>query len=552
MNFSNSNRHSYIQQLTSQTFDVLIIGSGITGAGIALDASLRGMKVALVDMQDFAAGTSSRSTKLIHGGLRYLKQFEIGLVAEVGKEREIVYSNGPHVTTPEWMLLPIYKKGTLSRLSTSIGLTVYDFLASVKRGERRKMLSPQECLEKVPNLRNQGLLGGGYYVEYRTDDARLTIEVVKAATSNGAICVNYIEVKSLQYNDAVEVDGAVVKDRLTGDTYTIKSKKVVNATGPWVDRIREMDKTKNEKSLQLTKGVHLVFDQSIFPLQQAVYFDTPDGRMVFAIPREGKTYIGTTDTLFDQDPISPTVTEHDCHYLLSCIQYMFPSLELSMKDIESSWAGVRPLILEKGKDPSEISRKDEIWESASGLVTIAGGKLTGYRKMAETVVDLLAKRLKQENDSGFQSCQTKWTPISGGHVGNADDFNDFIEEKANEGMKLGFTYEEAKDLASVYGSNVSILYHYMIENPSESLQVSLPSVLWVKLKYALEHEMIVTPLDFFNRRTGSLLFNIESVQQYKAEVTQYMKNYFQWSEELKKSYSLELEGAIKEVILSTD
>ena len=231
---------------------------------------------------------------------------------------------------------------------------------------------------------------------------------------------------------------------------------------------------------------------------------------------------------------------------------MFPSLELSMKDIESSWAGVRPLILEKGKDPSEISRKDEIWESASGLVTIAGGKLTGYRKMAETVVDLLAKRLKQENDSGFQSCQTKWTPISGGHVGNADDFNDFIEEKANEGMKLGFTYEEAKDLASVYGSNVSILYHYMIENPSESLQVSLPSVLWVKLKYALEHEMIVTPLDFFNRRTGSLLFNIESVQQYKAEVTQYMKNYFQWSEELKKSYSLELEGAIKEVILSTD
>jgi len=164
----------------------------------------------------------------------------------------------------------------------------------------------------------------------------------------------------------------------------------------------------------------------------------------------------------------------------------------------------------------------------------------------------LATLLKQENDSGFQSCQTKWTPISGGHVGNTVDFNDFIEEKANEGIILGFTYEEAKDLASVYGSNVSILYHYMIENPSESLQVSLSSVLWVKLKYALEHEMIVTPLDFFNRRTGSLLFNIESVQQHKAEVTQYMKNYFQWSDELKKSYSLELEGAIKEVILSTD
>ena len=552
MNFSNSNRHSYIQQLASQTFDVLIIGGGITGAGIALDASLRGMKVALVDMQDFAAGTSSRSTKLIHGGLRYLKQFEIGLVAEVGKEREIVYKNGPHVTTPEWMLLPIYKKGTLSRLSTSIGLTVYDFLASVKRGERRKMLTPQECLEKVPNLRNQGLLGGGYYVEYRTDDARLTIEVVKAATSNGAICVNYIEVKSLQYNDAVEVDGAVVIDRLTGDTYSIKAKKVVNATGPWVDRIREMDHTRNEKRLQLTKGIHLVFDQRIFPLKQAVYFDTPDGRMLFAIPREGKTYIGTTDTLYNHDPISPTVTDQDCQYLLSCIQYMFPSLEIKLKDIESGWAGVRPLILQEGKDPSEISRKDEIWESTTGLVTIAGGKLTGYRKMAETVVDLLAKRIRKENKRGLQSCQTKWTPISGGHVGNAGDFSQFVKEKAREGMEVGFTYEEAEHLATIYGSNVSTLYHYMIENPIEGLQSSLPSVLWVKLKYALEHEMVVTPLDFFFRRTGSLLFNIELVQLFKTEVIQYMMNFFQWSEEQKKRFSLELEGAIKEVILSTD
>ena len=552
MNFSNNNRHSYIQQLASQTFDVLIIGGGITGAGIALDASLRGMKVALVDMQDFAAGTSSRSTKLIHGGLRYLKQFEIGLVAEVGKEREIVYKNGPHVTTPEWMLLPIYKKGTLSRLSTSIGLTVYDFLASVKRGERRKMLTPQECLEKVPNLRKQGLLGGGYYVEYRTDDARLTIEVVKAATSNGAICVNYIEVKSLQYNDTVEVDGAVVIDRLTGDTYSIKAKKVVNATGPWVDRIREMDYTRNEKRLQLTKGIHLVFDQRIFPLKQAVYFDTPDGRMLFAIPREGKTYIGTTDTLYNYDPISPTVTDQDCQYLLSCIQYMFPSLEIKFKDIESGWAGVRPLILQEGKDPSEISRKDEIWESTTGLVTIAGGKLTGYRKMAETVVDLLAKRMREENERGLQSCQTKWTPISGGHVGNAGDFSQFVKEKAREGMEVGFTYEEAEHLATIYGSNVSTLYHYMIENPIEGLPSSLPSVLWVKLKYALEHEMVVTPLDFFFRRTGSLLFNIELVQLFKTEVIQYMTNFFQWSEEQKKSFSLELEGAIKEVILSTD
>jgi glycerol-3-phosphate dehydrogenase len=552
MNFSNSNRHSYIQQLTSRTFDVLIIGSGVSGAGIAFDAALRGMRVALVDMQDFAAGTSSRSTKLIHGGLRYLKQFEIRLVAEVGKEREIVYKNGPHVTTPEWMLLPFYKKGSLGRFSTSIGLTLYDFLASVKRNERRKMLSPQECLEKVPNLRSHDLLGGGYYVEYRTDDARLTIEVVKAASEIGAICVNYIEIKSLQYDESMKVNGAIVLDRLSGNTYTIKAKKVVNATGPWVDRIREMDGTRDGKSLQLTKGVHLVFDQKFFPLKQAVYFDAPDGRMIFAIPREGKTYIGTTDTLYDHDPISPIVTYQDCQYLLSCIQYMFPSLELNVKKIESKWAGVRPLILEEGKNPSEISRKDEIWESETGLITIAGGKLTGYRKMAETVVDLLVKRLKDDKDSRFHSCQTKDTPISGGHVGNHRNFSYFVKKKAKEGLKLGFTYEEAKHLATVYGSNVTTLYHYMINNLSEGRQSSLPNVLWVKLKYALEHEMVATPLDFFFRRTGALLFHIDSVELYKTEVIQYMMNFFQWSDEQKKSFSDELENAIKEAVLSTD
>ena len=177
----------------------MIIGGGITGAGIALDASLRGMKVALIEMQDFAAGTSSRSTKLVHGGLRYLKKFEVKLVAEVGKEREIVYENGPHVTKPEWMLLPIFKRGTYNRFSTSIGLRIYDFLAGVKKEERRKMLTIQETIDKEPLLKNKDLQGSGYYVEYRTDDARLTIEVIKAAVQNGAICVNYVKVEKLLY-----------------------------------------------------------------------------------------------------------------------------------------------------------------------------------------------------------------------------------------------------------------------------------------------------------------------------------------------------------------
>ena len=301
MKFSNVNRNEYREALTANCFDILIIGGGITGAGIALDASLRGMKVALIEMQDFAGGTSSRSTKLVHGGLRYLKKFEVKLVAEVGKEREIVYENGPHVTKPEWMLLPIFKRGTYNRFSTSIGLHIYDFLAGVKKEERRKMLTKQETIDKEPLLKNKDLKGSGYYVEYRTDDARLTIEVIKAAVQNGAICVNYVKVDKLLYTGTDQVCGASVADQLSGDMFEVKAKKVVNATGPWVDKVREMDGSRKGKTLRLTKGVHIVMDQGCFPLQQSIYFDTPDGRMVFAIPRDGKTYVGTTDTFYKND-----------------------------------------------------------------------------------------------------------------------------------------------------------------------------------------------------------------------------------------------------------
>ncbi|MDP4164802.1 MAG: glycerol-3-phosphate dehydrogenase/oxidase, partial [Bacillota bacterium] len=424
MDFSNLYRKEIIEFLTMNEFDVLIIGGGITGAGIALDAATRGMKVALVEMQDFAAGTSSRSTKLVHGGLRYLKQLEFKVVAEVGKERAIVYENGPHVTTPEWMLLPIHKGGTYGKFSTSIGLRVYDFLAGVKQAERRKMLNEKETIEREPLLKKEGLQGGGYYVEYRTDDARLTIEVMKEAAASGASALNYARVSQLEYQNG-NVSGAVIHDILTDSLFTLKAKKVVNATGPWVDTIREKDHSKKGKQLRLSKGVHLVIDQSKFPLKQAIYFDTPDGRMVFAIPRAGKTYVGTTDTFYDEDPIHPTMTVADRNYIIDTIHYMFPEVEIGIKDIESSWAGVRPLIYEDGKDPSEISRKDEIWTSESGLITIAGGKLTGYRKMAEIVADLLAKQLVNST-TRFTDCRTKQLPISGGHVGGSENFTAFI------------------------------------------------------------------------------------------------------------------------------
>ncbi|PAE22838.1 FAD-dependent oxidoreductase [Bacillus sp. 7894-2] len=552
MTFSNLNRNDMINTLTAEEFDLLIIGGGITGAGIALDAATRGMKTALVEMQDFAAGTSSRSTKLVHGGLRYLKQFEVKMVAEVGKERAIVYENGPHVTTPEWMLLPMHKGGTFGKFSTSIGLRVYDFLAGVRKSERRSMLSVPETLSKEPLIKKDGLKGGGYYVEYRTDDARLTIEVMKAAAEKGALPVNYLKVENLLYDEQGKVSGAAAADQLTGDIHEIRAKKVINAAGPWVDSIREKDGSRKGKTLRMTKGVHLVIDQSKFPLKQAVYFDTPDKRMVFAIPRNGKTYVGTTDTFFDSDPVNPKMTASDRTYIINAINFMFPSVKITENDIESSWAGVRPLIWEEGKDPSEISRKDEIWESDTGLLTIAGGKLTGYRKMAETIVDMLAEKFKQESNRTFSSSITKTLPISGGNVGGSSKFREFIGFQTEKGTSIGLSSEESKHLVNMYGSNVGIIFNMIEADRSEAENYGLPIVLWAKLKYAIEHEMAATPVDFFNRRTGALLFDIETVRNYQRQVISYMADAFEWDRAAERNFEDQLNEELRFAIKPAD
>ncbi|MCO0600197.1 glycerol-3-phosphate dehydrogenase/oxidase [Peribacillus butanolivorans] len=548
MRFSNIYREETIELLKKEKFDVLVIGGGITGAGISLDATTRGMKVALVEMQDFAAGTSSRSTKLVHGGLRYLKQFEIKMVAEVGKEREIVYENGPHVTTPERMLLPMHKGGTFGKFSTSIGLRVYDFLAGVKKSERRKMLSVSETLKMEPLVKKEGLKGGGHYVEYRTDDARLTIEVMKAAVDKGATPINYTKVEKLMYENG-KVIGVQVNDILSGNQYEIYADKVINAAGPWVDSIREKDQSKKGKTLKLSKGVHVVIDQSKFPLKQAIYFDTPDGRMIFAIPRAGKAYVGTTDTFYNGDPAVPTVTSEDRAYLLKAIGYMFPEVKVSDEDIESSWAGVRPLILEEGKDPSEISRKDEIWESDSGLITIAGGKLTGYRKMAKTTVDLVAGKLSQQTNRSYPNSSTKKMPISGGDVGGSINFSDYIQTHIQIGVDSGLTAKDSKELLAMYGSNAAVLFNIAKSEGDVETRTGLPQKLFVQLQYALDHEMAATPVDFFFRRTGTLLFDIDLVQTHKSAVIKYMAEYFGWTESTKTERTNQLEqeihGAIK-------
>nr|WP_281378646.1 glycerol-3-phosphate dehydrogenase/oxidase [Paenibacillus phyllosphaerae] len=533
--------------MEASEYDVLIIGGGITGAGIALDAVSRGLRTALIEMQDFAAGTSSRSTKLVHGGLRYLKQFEVRMVAEVGKERAIVYENGPHVTTPEWMLLPFYKGGTFGPVTASFGLRLYDYLAGVKRSERRRMLSKDAVVGKEPLLRRKELKGGGYYVEYRTDDARLTIEVLKKAASLGADLINYTRAVRLLQEDG-KLTGVEAADVLDGRTLTLRARRVINATGPWVDGLRELDGSKQGKTLRLTKGVHLVFDGRRFPLRQAVYFDTPDGRMVFAIPRDGKTYVGTTDTDYEGDPATPRMDAADLRYLVRAAGAMFPTLKLTAADVESSWAGLRPLIYEEGKSPSEVSRRDEIFQSPSGLMTIAGGKLTGYRKMAESVTDLLVQSLEKEGHGPFRRCQTKTIPISGGDVGGAAGFEAFVRSQVKPGVELGLTESEAAQLARRYGSNAPSIMFRMPALQEEARRYGLEPYVMAQLQYSMEQEMAHKPVDFLIRRTGALYFDIAQVREIKDAVIRAMAEQLKYTSEQKKRYAAEVETELKAAV----
>ncbi|ENI8395297.1 glycerol-3-phosphate dehydrogenase/oxidase [Listeria monocytogenes] len=538
--FSAFDRETIERNLQEEKFDLVIVGGGITGAGIALDATSRGMSVALVEMGDFASGTSSRSTKLVHGGLRYLQQFEIKEVADLGKERAIVYENGPHVTTPEWMMLPFHKGGNMGKTTASFGIRLYDYLAGVKKNERRKILSAKETLAKNPFVKKDGLKGSGYYVEYRTDDARLTIEVMKKAVELGANAINYTKAEHFLYDDNKQVVGVTVTDRLSGKAYDIKGHRVINAAGPWVDKVRKLDYATNNKHLRLTKGIHLVIDKQKFPMEQAVYFDTPDGRMVFAIPRDKKVYVGTTDTVYDEAVINPKALESDHNYVIKAINYMFPDVHITEKDIESSWAGVRPLIYEEGKDPSEISRKDEVWFSESGLITMAGGKLTGYRKMAEKLLDDVSKSLAKETGKKYKPVQTKHLPISGGDIGGSEQLEAFLSKKAKEANnRFGWTLEEGREMAKRFGSNIDQLFTYAQEHKEQN-ETTLPNSLYAELRYSIQHEAVTTPIDFLLRRTGYLLFDMPYLLEWKDAVVDEMAKQFHWSDDVKQTYIEEL------------
>lgn len=517
---SKGNRLHRIDQLIANDFDLVIIGGGITGLGIGLDAVTRGLSVALIDKNDIAYGTSSRSTKLIHGGLRYLKQLEFGLVKEVGSERAILHRLAPHLVIPEKMLIPIFENRGLGFFLTYIGLSIYDLLAGVKSGDKRQMLSRSKTLHAEPLLKPDGVKGGARYAEYRTDDARLTLSIARTAMDAGLIALNHCHAEAFTYNAEGKIDGVMAKATPEARTFRIKAKRVVNAGGPWVDEIRKFDSDSLTKQIILSKGVHIVVPHVRLPIQQAIYFDTEDGRMIFAIPRDRNTYIGTTDTLFNESPDTVFTTQADAEYLLRATNNLFPSVQLVMADVTSSWAGLRPLIREEGKDTSAVSRRDEIFESESGLISIAGGKLTGYRKMAERVVNLVFKSLGkkdvQSKTRTLSLCQNafqSWKEV----VKYLTTVESRIKASGGDGLDSYY-------LVTTYGVDTDQILDMV------GSTYSLEQRIAAEARFTIKIEMATTLVDFFVRRTGMLYFNPELIKDHIEVVLEIFRLAFEWDE----------------------
>ncbi len=601
MKFNYQTREHAIEKLQDRTLDLLIIGGGITGAGVALQAAASGLETGLIEMQDFAEGTSSRSTKLVHGGIRYLKNFDVEVVADTVGERAVVQQIAPHVPKPDPMLMPIYDEegSTFSMFRLKVAMNLYDSLAGINSNSNSEfantMLTKEEVLEHQPNLKQEGLLGGGQYLDFNNSDIRLVVENIKRANQDGALIASRVKAVDYTFDDNGKVNGVVAEDLLNGKKFEINARYVINTTGPWSDKTRNLNKPEHPiEMMRPTKGVHLVIDRSKLEVSQPIYFDSGynDGRMIFVIPREKKTYFGTTDTDYHGDFEHPTVTQADVDYLLKAVNNRFPKANITLDDIESSWAGLRPLIAgnaasdynggdngkisddsfnglidtvqsylkkdktrddvekaitnlqgslsEKELSPSEVSRGSSLEQDDNGLITLAGGKITDYRKMAAGAMELIIKLLAENYDRHYQLINSKTYPVSGGEI-NPNDIESAFDAYAQMGVTRGLEREDAYYLASFFGSNAPQVYAYVDKVPAVE-GMSLAET--VMLFYSLDNECVLTPNDYFLRRTNYMLFMRDKMDRLIDPVLNIMQEYFGWSDEEKQNHMDHLQKAL--------
>ncbi len=475
----------------AREFDLLVVGGGITGCGVAREAALHGLSVGLVEKNDFASGTSSRSSRLIHGGVRYLEHGQIHLVFEASAERRRLLHIAPHLVHPLAFTWPVYAGARIPRWKLAAGLTVYDVLALFRNVGRHRRLSGRAVLEREPGLSATGLRGGASYYDAATDDARLTVANAISAAEHGAVVVNHARATAFTVKDG-RIAGARVTDAFSGDTVDVRARVVVNATGPWSDAVRAMDPTAESRavaSVRGSKGTHIAIPRERIGNHDALTLLSPvDGRVMFVLPAGTLAVVGTTDTFTTASPDDVRATEDDVAYLLATANRFFPRATLVRDDVVTAWAGIRPLLPSAGDAPGSVSREHAVTASAGGLVSITGGKLTTYRVMARDVMRAVCRALGQRRFA------TSRVPLPGGEIRSYDELVAQVS-RATGDATLG------AHLAGSFGSRWEFVWAEInAAGGDERLLDGRPYTVG-ELRYCARHEMACTLGDLLIRRT---------------------------------------------------
>jgi glycerol-3-phosphate dehydrogenase len=494
--FSARTRHENLEKMREREFDLIVIGGGVTGAAIARDATTRGFKVALLEKGDFASGTSSRSSKLVHGGLRYLKHAKFGLVFGALRERWTLRRNAPRLVKPLTFLIPVYEDSGTGKLQLSLGLWLYDVLALFRTEKIHAWLGPGEVKSRQPMIRRSGLAGGGVYYDCMTDDALLVLAIIKDSWARGALVANHTKVVGFQ-KDRGKIVGVNVVDLISGAPFNVHGKVVVNATGPWSDTLRKLDDPSSESKLRPAKGAHLLLPRELIEGDDAVVIESRrDGRSLFVIPWENFWLVGTTDTDFNGDLDRVTASKEDVAYILESFRGSFPDCKVNSGDVISTYAAVRPLAGELGISEDDVSRDQLIFESGSGLVSIIGGKLTTHRSMGEALVNYVSAKLARESATyAVHGCGTQQLPLDYDQSGLTQEIDRLTREGGVESVV-------ASHLVEAYGPEATKVLEIAREGGELSSRISVGApYLLAEARYAARYQMAVKLADFIFRRT---------------------------------------------------
>jgi len=489
-------RSSALAAMAAEPVDLLIVGGGIVGAAIAREAALRGIRTALVDQGDFGGATSSGSSRLIHGGLRYLEHGDWRLVREASRERAVLQRIAPHLVRPLAFVFPVYRGGRVPAWQLRAGLWAYDLLAGFRNTRLHRWLGPKRTTRLEPRLRTKGLAGAGLYYDAQTDDARLVLAILRSAAASGALVANYARAASLLKSDG-QVRGAGVTDAVTGHTMSVHARTVVNATGPWVDQLRRTDDPAATPLLRCTKGVHVAVPRARLGHTHAVAFVSPlDGRVMFVLPWGDLSYIGTTDTDEGAPPEDVRATGEDVVYLLRSANALFPDARLAPRDVVATWAALRPLLApDRALRPSQVSREHRVVTAPSGLITIAGGKLTTCRLMGRDVVDRVAERLRAiDGRPRAPAAPTDRLPLPGGEPHD-------LEVLVHAATAREIAEPVARHLVARYGGEAAAVANLVERDRKlgEPILAGRPDI-WAEVVHAVERELALRLGDVLIRR----------------------------------------------------